>query len=145
MKIALGTDHAGFDYKEAIQAILKGQGHETLDLGTHDKEACDYPDYAKRVCDAVLQKKADLGLLVCGTGIGMSIAANKVKGIRAALCHDLFTARLAREHNDANVLVLPGRMVALPYASEIIATFLGAHYTGGRHIPRLQKIADLEC
>lgn len=144
MKIALGTDHAGYGFKEAMQGFLKVKGYHTLDLGTHDTEPCDYPDYAKRVCDAVNQKKADFGLLVCGTGLGMSMAANKVRGIRAALCHDLYTARLAREHNDANVLVLPGRMIALPLAQEITEVFFKTPFEGGRHIPRLAKVMALE-
>ncbi len=144
MKLTLGTDHAGFDFKNELATWLKGLGHEILDVGTFDKSACDYPDYAKKVCDAVVSGQAERGILVCGTGIGMSIAANKIKGVRAALCHDLYTGRMCREHNDANVLVLPARMIALTYAQEITTLFIQTPFGGGRHQPRVEKIMKLE-
>ena len=145
MKIALATDHAGFDFKEGLQKFLRGQGYDVLDLGTHDTESVDYPDYAKRCCDAVVQGQARFGILVCGSGIGMSIAANKVHGIRAALCHDLYTARMGRAHNDANVMVLPSRLIALAIASEMVQLFLNTPFEGGRHAGRVDKIMKLEC
>lgn len=145
MKIALGTDHAGYDFKEGVQAFLKAQGHEVQDLGTFSKDSVDYPDYAERVCKYVVQGNARFGVLVCGSGIGMSIAANKVRGIRAALCHDLYTARMGRSHNDANVIVLPSRLIALPIAEEMLQLFLGTPFEGGRHAGRVDKITKLEC
>lgn len=145
MKIALGTDHAGYDFKEAIQAFLKEQGHDVQDLGTYSKESCDYPDYAERVGKYVVQGSAQFGVLVCGSGIGMSIAANKVHGVRAALVHDLYTARMGRSHNDANVVVLPSRLIAIDIAKEMLLTFLNTPFEGGRHAGRVDKIAKLEC
>jgi ribose 5-phosphate isomerase B len=145
MKLALATDHAGYDFKEGLQAYLKSKGHDVMDLGTHNKDSVDYPDYAKRCCEAVVQGQAALGILVCGAGIGMSIAANKVHGIRAALCHDLYTGRMAREHNDANILVLPARIIALTYAQEITDIFLSTAFAGGRHQGRVEKIMKMEC
>ncbi len=145
MKVALGTDHAGYDFKEAVQAFLKEQGHEVQDLGTYSKESCDYPDYAERVGKYVVQGSAQLGILVCGSGIGMSIAANKVHGVRAALAHDLYTARMGRSHNDANILVLPSRLIALDIAKEMILLFLNTPFEGGRHAGRVEKISKLEC
>ena len=144
MKIALATDHAGYDFKEGLQAFLKGEGFDVLDVGTFDKDPCDYPDFAKRACDFVAQKQVQFGILVCGSGIGMSIAANKVKGIRAALCHDLYTARMSRSHNDANVLVLPSRLIALAIAQEMTKLFLETPFEGGRHAGRVEKIMNLE-
>jgi ribose 5-phosphate isomerase B len=145
MKIAIATDHAGYEFKEGLQKFLVGQGYDVLDLGTHDTESVDYPDYAKRCCDAVVQGQARFGILICGSGIGMSIAANKIHGIRAALCHDLYTARMARAHNDANVLVLPSRLIALAIASEMTELFLNTPFEGGRHAGRVDKIMKLEC
>ena len=145
MKIAIGTDHAGYDFKEAVQAYLKAQGHDVQDLGTYSKESCDYPDYAERVGKYVVEKQAQFGILVCGSGIGMSIAANKVHGVRAALAHDLYTARMGRSHNDANVLVLPSRLIALPIAEEMTDLFLATPFEGGRHAGRVEKIMKMEC
>jgi len=145
MKIALGTDHAGYEFKEGLQAFLKELGHEVQDLGTYDKQPCDYPDYALRVCQYVAQGQAPFGILVCGSGIGMSIAANKVNGIRAALAHDLYTARMSRSHNDANVLVLPSRLIALAIACEMTKLFLETPFEGGRHAGRVEKIMKMEC
>lgn len=144
-QIAIGTDHAGFDFKEGLRAFLKEQGYDVLDLGTHDREPCDYPDYARRVGQAVVEGQARTGILVCGSGIGMSIAANKIHGIRAALCHDLYTARMGRSHNDANVLVLPSRLIALTIAQEMTLLYLNTPFEGGRHAARVDKIMALEC
>jgi ribose 5-phosphate isomerase B len=145
MKLAIATDHAGFDFKEAMQAYLKAKGHELQDLGTYDKQPVDYPDYAQRVAKVVVEGQADFGILICGAGIGMSIAANKVHGTRAALCHDLYTARMARSHNDANIIVLPARLIALTIAYEMTDLFLATPFEGGRHAGRVEKIAKLEC
>jgi ribose 5-phosphate isomerase B len=145
MKIALATDHAGYDFKEGLQAYLKEKGYDVQDLGTYSKDSVDYPDYAARVGKYVVEKQATFGILVCGSGIGMSIAANKIHGIRAALCHDLYTARMARAHNDANVLVLPSRLIALAIASEMTELFLNTPFEGGRHAGRVDKIMKLEC
>lgn len=145
MKIAIGTDHAGYDFKEAMQAYLKSKGHEVQDLGTFSKDSVDYPDYAQRVCQYVVEKQADFGILVCGSGIGMSIAANKIHGVRAALAHDLYTARMGRAHNNANILVLPSRLIALPIAEEMTDLFLATPFEGGRHAGRVEKIMKMEC
>jgi RpiB/LacA/LacB family sugar-phosphate isomerase len=144
MRLAIGTDHAGYDFKEALKAALHSLGHEIVDLGAHNKERCDYPDFALSVSRAVLSGQAQAGVLICGTGIGMSIAANKVKGIKAALCHDLFTARMSREHNDANIIVLPARMIAVDYAIEMMKVWVAAEYQGARHQGRLDKIREME-
>ena len=145
MKIAIGTDHAGFEFKQGLADYLRQQGYDVLDLGTFNTQSVDYPDYAKLVCDAVNDGRAVFGILVCGSGIGMSIAANKVHGIRAALCHDLYTARMGRAHNDANVIVLPGRMIALTIAEEMTLLFLKTPFDGGRHAARVEKMMKLEC
>jgi ribose 5-phosphate isomerase B len=143
-KIALATDHAGYDFKEALQVFLKEQGYDVQDLGAYDKEPSDYPDYAERVGKYVAQGSVQFGILVCGAGIGMSIAANKIHGVRAALCHDLYTARMGRAHNDANVLVLPSRIIALTIGKEITQIFLNTPFEGGRHAARVDKIMKLE-
>jgi ribose 5-phosphate isomerase B len=144
MKIAIGTDHAGFEFKEGMKKFLKSQGHKVLDLGTHSLKRCDYPDYALKVARAVVEKKVAQGVLVCGAGIGMSVAANKVPGIRAALCHDLYTARMSRAHNNANILVLPARIVAPTLGEEIAKVYLSTRFEGGRHRGRLEKIRQIE-
>ena len=143
-RIAIGSDHAGFLVKEAIRKYLEGAGYAVDDQGTSSEESVDYPDYGKTVGERVASKQADLGIAVCGSGIGISIAANKVPGIRAALAHDVTTARLAREHNDANVLALGGRMVTAEAAVEMVQTFLTTAYLGGRHQRRVDKITQLE-
>jgi ribose 5-phosphate isomerase B len=144
MKIALATDHAGYDFKEALQVFLKEQGYDVQDLGAYDKEPSDYPDYAERVGKYVAQGSVQFGILVCGAGIGMSIAANKIHGVRAALCHDFYTARMGRAHNNANVLVLPSRIIALTIGKEITQIFLNTPFEGGRHAARVDKIMKLE-
>jgi ribose 5-phosphate isomerase B len=143
-RIAIGSDHAGFLVKETIRKYLEASGYTVDDQGTSSEESVDYPDYGKGVGERVASKQADLGVAVCGSGIGISIAANKVPGIRAALAHDVTTARLAREHNDANVLALGGRIVTPEAAVEMVQTFLATAYLGGRHQRRLDKITQIE-
>jgi ribose 5-phosphate isomerase B len=142
--IALGADHAGWQLKEEIKTWLLQRNVELLDLGTHSPDPADYPDYAAQVGEAVASGKATRGILVCGTGIGMAMTANKVPGVRAAFCPDLFTARMSREHNDANVLALGGRLTGRELALEIIEMWLRAEFQGGRHSRRLGKITELE-
>jgi ribose 5-phosphate isomerase B len=143
-RITIGSDHAGFPVKETIRKCLEAAGYAVDDQGTFSEESVDYPDYGKAVGERVASKQADLGIAVCGSGIGISIAANKVPGIRAALAHDVMTARLAREHNDANVLALGGRIVTAEAAVEMVEAFLTAAYLGGRHQRRLDKITRME-
>jgi ribose 5-phosphate isomerase B len=144
LRVALGADHAGFHIKEAIKTYLEGAGHTVNDTGTWSEELVDYPDYAKKVAEAVARGEADLGILADGTGLGMAIAANKIAGIRAATVNDLITARAAREHNDANVLTIGGRLVEPAQAVEIVRAFFAAAFKGGRHQRRNDKIAELD-
>jgi ribose 5-phosphate isomerase B len=142
--VALGADHAGWELKEALKAWLMDAGCQVLDFGTHGPDSVDYPDYALQVAEAVTVGKVERGVLVCGTGIGMTIAANKVPGIRAALCGDVFTARMSREHNDANVLALAGRLTGRETGLEILRAWLDTPFAGGRHARRLDKIGEME-
>jgi ribose 5-phosphate isomerase B len=142
--IALGSDHAGVQLKAAIAEHLRGLGHEVEDLGAHDESSVDYPDFAEAVGKAVTSGRAERGVLICGTGVGISISANKLPGVRAALCGDTFSARMSREHNDANVLCLGARVVGTGLALDIVSTWLDAGFEGGRHQRRLDKIAALE-
>jgi ribose 5-phosphate isomerase B len=142
--IALGADHAGFALKQLLKVWLEGQGHTVLDVGTHTAESVDYPDYAGAVTDALLAGAAERGILVCGTGLGMAMAANKVPGVRAASCVDAYTAQMAREHNDANVLTLGARIVKGEDAIEIVRVWLDTAFAGDRHIRRLAKLVALE-
>jgi len=144
MKIALGADHAGFDLKEHLRTFLTGEGHEVRDFGTDSTESADYPDYATPVARSVAAGRSELGLLVCGTGTGMAIAANKIDGVRAANCWDAECAGLARAHNNANVLTLPGRRLGPAEAEDIVRTFLATPFDGGRHQRRVAKITALE-
>lgn len=144
MRIAVGSDHAGYDAKQDVLRTLKEQGHEVRDMGAYSRESVDYPDIAVAVSESVARGEADRGILVCGTGIGMSITANKVRSIRAALCHDEFTARAAREHNDANVLAVGARTISVHAILRIVDIFLTAQFAGGRHAARVQKIAECE-
>jgi ribose 5-phosphate isomerase B len=144
MRVALGADHAGVPLKDAVRALLELRGIDVQDLGTTGTESVDYPDYAAAVARAIVGRTADLGVLVCGTGIGMAIAANKFAGIRAASVVDLESARLARQHNDANVLALGARVTAPDTALQIVRTFLDTPFAGGRHQRRIEKIASLE-
>ncbi len=145
MRIALGCDHRGFNLKQAIISFITEAGHSFEDFGGYNTTSVDYPDIAQKVAEAVAEGRFDYGILVCSTGIGMSIAANKVRGIRAALCHDLFTARRARQHNDANVLCLGGDVVDQGLGEEIVQTFLNTSFEGGRHAQRLEKIRAMEA
>lgn len=140
MKVAVGADHGGFRAKQAIMEHLKGQGFELEDFGTDSEESCDYPDIAHKLSRAVSQGDFDLGILICGTGLGMSMAANKVPGIRAALCTDTFSARMARSHNDSNVLCLGARVTGLGLMLDIVDTYLQGSFSGGRHGQRVDKI-----
>jgi ribose 5-phosphate isomerase B len=142
--IALGADHAGYELKEALKGWLINRGVHVLDLGTHSTESVHYPDYAALVSESVADHKVERGLLVCGTGIGMAIAANKVAGIRAALVCDPATAHLAREHNNANMLALAGRLLKDEQAMQIVREFLNTPFAGGRHERRIEKIAQLD-
>lgn len=144
MKIALGADHAGFELKDNLASLLRDEGHQVEDHGTGSSASVDYPEYAAAVGQAVQNGSADLGILVCGTGVGIGIAANKIKGIRAAICNDIFTAGMARAHNDANVLALGARVVGPGVAEEIVRAFLTTEYEGGRHSRRVGKIHALE-
>lgn len=144
MKIALGSDHAGLPLKNEIIKHLEGKGIEIKDFGTYTEESCDYPDYAKNVAEKVVAKEFDFGILVCGTGIGISIAANKVKGVRAALCSDTFSAHACREHNNANILALGQRVVGVGLALDIVDNFLNAEFQGGRHENRVNKMMGIE-
>ena len=143
-RIAVGADHAGFRAKETIKNYLLGAGYSVDDVGTHSEESVDYPDYAKAVGERVAAGDNSLGVVVCGTGIGISIAANKVEGIRAALAHDSLTARRAREHNDANVIALGGKVVGEDEAIAIVTEFLDAKFAGGRHQRRVDKITEMD-
>lgn len=144
MKIAIGCDHGGYQLKNEIISYLKDNGYETKDFGTYSEESCDYADYAIQVAEAVASKEYEYGILICGTGIGISIAANKVPGIRAALCSDTFSAHATREHNDANILAMGQRVVGPGLAIDIVKTFLTSKFEGDRHIKRIQKITDIE-
>src|SRR5688572_12921995 len=144
MRIALAADHAGFPLKEDLRAFLVDEGHEVQDLGTHSAEPVDYPAFCAAVARAVAAGAADRAIVLGGSGQGEQMAANKVDGIRAALCHDLFLARLARQHNDANVLALGARVVAPAYAREIVKLWLETPFDGGRHEARVEQIALIE-
>lgn len=144
MKLAVGSDHGGFALKQEILQLLDQMGIDYHDFGTYSLENTDYPDYALQVANAVSHKEYDLGILICGTGIGMSIAANKVKGIRAALVTDLYSARVTREHNDSNILCLGARITGPQIALEIVKTWLTSDFSGGRHQQRIDKITNYE-
>ncbi|WP_054251492.1 ribose 5-phosphate isomerase B [Neofamilia massiliensis] len=140
MKISIGSDHAGFDLKEQLKNYLEEEGYEVIDEGCYSHESVDYPDFGKKVGKRVADKEADRGLVVCGSGIGISIAANKVSGIRCALVSEPLSARLARQHNDANVLALGGRLTGLEMAKECLKVFLQTDFEGGRHQRRIDKL-----
>lgn len=144
MKIALGCDHGGVSLKIAIAKHLESKGIEIKDFGTYTEESCDYPDYALKVAEEVASENFELGILICGTGIGISIAANKVPGVRAALCSDTFSAHATREHNNANILALGARVVGQGLALDIVDTFINAKFEGGRHASRVGKISAIE-
>lgn len=144
MRIALGCDHRGFRIKQAIMEFLPKLNHDYHDFGCYNIESVDYPDIAQKVAKAVTSGDFAQGILICSTGIGMSMAANKIKGIRAALCHDTFMAQRARQHNDANILCLGAENIDVDLALEIVRTYLSSNFEGGRHIRRLNKIKALE-
>ncbi len=144
MKIAVGSDHRGYEAKELIKSILQRSGNEVLDFGTNDTKSCDYTDSAIPASQAVAKGEADSAILICGSGIGMSIAANKVKGIRAALCHDELMTQMSRKHNNANVLCLPAMLINDTLINRIIETWLSTEFEGGRHERRINKVMELE-
>jgi ribose 5-phosphate isomerase B len=144
VRIVIGGDHAGFALKQYLQPVLTGWGHDVTDLGTYSEEPVDYPPYCAAVGRAVVAGEADLGIIIGGSGQGEQIAANKVRGVRAALCLELYTAKYARLHNNANVLSLGGRIVAPTLAEEIVRVFLETPFEGGRHVARLEEIAKIE-
>lgn len=144
MRIAVGSDHAGFSLKQDIKGFLVGVGHEVVDLGTDSEEPVDYPAFIAAVAHTVANGECERGIVMGGSGQGEQIAANKVHGVRAALCHDLFLAKLSRMHNDANVLSMGGRVVAPTYAREIVRVWLETDFEGGRHVPRLEQVARIE-
>ncbi len=143
MKFYIATDHAGLDLKDFTVDLLKQKGHEVIDLGPFSKARVDYPDFAIKVCEAVLADKGSQGVLICGSGIGMSMAANRYSGIRAALCHDAYTAMVARGHNDANVLCYGERVVGHGVAESILDSWLSSSFEGGRHCGRVEKIEGI--
>ena len=145
MKIAIGNDHGAVEYKDIIKVMLTEEGHEVIDCGTNSTDSCDYPDYAKAVADKVVSGEVEKGIVICGTGIGISIAANKVKGIRCGLCTNTTMARLTREHNDANVLSMGQRIIGIETAKDIVHTFLSTPFSNGeRHKRRIEKITEIE-
>lgn len=144
MKIGIGSDHGGFELKEYIKEYLDKKGISYIDYGTNSLDSVDYPDYGKKVAEAVAAKEVNRAIVVCGTGIGISIACNKVKGIRCALCGDTYSARMSREHNDANILALGGRVIGRDLAIEIVSIWLKTEFAGGRHEKRVEKISEIE-
>ena len=144
MKIAIGSDHAGFELKEHLRQLLGAEGHELADLGTHSTEPVDYPPICAAVAREVAAGRAERGIVLGGSGQGEQISANKVRGVRAALCNDLYTARYSRLHNDANVLSMGARVVGTGLAEEIVRTWFGTEFEGGRHVARLEEIAQIE-
>jgi ribose 5-phosphate isomerase B len=144
MKFYIATDHAGIDLKDLTVEILRAKGHEVEDIGPFSKERVDYPDYAVKVCESVLNDEGAHGILICGSGIGMSMSANRFHGIRAALCHDAYTATMARAHNDANVLCYGERVVGAGVAESIVDAWIAGSFEGGRHAGRVEKIEAIQ-
>jgi ribose 5-phosphate isomerase B len=144
VRIAMGSDHAGFRLKEDLKSFLQGDGHQVIDFGTVSEEPVDYPAFCAAAARAVATGEADRAIVLGGSGQGEQIAANKVDGVRAALCNDIHLARLSRQHNDANVLSMGGRIVAAGYAREIVRVWLATDFDGGRHVARLEQIAEIE-
>ncbi len=142
MKIAIGADHGGFHLKELIRLLVAELGHEVLDQGCYSHDSVDYPDLAKLVCGRVEAGEAERGILICGTGLGMSMAANRYAHVRAALCHDHYTARMSREHNNANVLCMGERVIGLGVAEDIVRTWLAVEFSGGRHLGRIELFSQ---
>jgi ribose 5-phosphate isomerase B len=144
MKIVLGSDHAGFDLKEKVCAYLKSKGLEVEDYGPHSRDFVDYPDYAEKVATSVAAQQADFGVLICGTGLGMMLAANKVPGVRAVVCNDTLSAHFARAHNDGNVLTIGGRFLDEATMQKVVDTWLATPFEGGRHARRVEKIGSID-
>ncbi len=144
MKIAIGNDHVGYNLKLHLSEYLKQKGYDLENFGCDSEESCDYPVFAKKVAEAVASGRCDLGILICGTGVGISIAANKVKGIRAVVCSEPYSARLARQHNDANILAFGARVIGPAIAEMIVDEFLNAKFEGGRHQKRVDLISQME-
>jgi len=144
MRLALASDHGGFELKEAVRGWLQEWGYQVVDLGTHSPESVDYPDYIALAAAAVSRGETDRAVVLCGTGIGASIVANKFPGVRATLCHDIYTARMSRLHNDSNVLAMGGRILGADLAREMLKVWLETPFEGGRHERRLRKVAEIE-
>ncbi|MBR4798260.1 MAG: ribose 5-phosphate isomerase B [Oscillospiraceae bacterium] len=145
MKLMIGSDHGGFELKKAVKAHLEELGYEVVDVGCYEPASCDYPDIAREGCSRILSGECERGILICGTGIGISMAANKIRGIRAACCSDTYSAKYTRLHNDANVLCFGGRVVGDGLACEIVDAYLSVEFEGGRHQRRVDKIMALEA
>jgi RpiB/LacA/LacB family sugar-phosphate isomerase len=146
MKLVIGSDHAGYQLKVAIGEFLKSQGHDVLDVGAYDEKPSDYPDFAEKVGAAVLDERGERGILICGSGVGVSVAANKIPGIRAGMCHDTYSAHQGVEHDDINVLVLGSRVIGIELAKDLVKAFLGAKFTHEeRHLRRLSKVKAMEA
>lgn len=143
-KVVVGNDHAAVEMKNKMMEFCKLLGYEVINVGIDENEKCDYPDYALKACEKIISKEADIGILICGTGVGMSIAANKIKGIRACVCSDSFSAKMSREHNDANVICFGERVVGIEIAKDIVKTFLESKFAGGHHEKRVEKILYIE-
>jgi RpiB/LacA/LacB family sugar-phosphate isomerase len=145
MRVAIASDHAGFDLKEGIATVIRDLGHEVADLGTHSTEPVDYPDYAEAIGRSLIEGQSDRGVLICGSGVGASVAANKIPGVRAGLCHDEYSAHQGVEHDNMNVLVLGARVIGVALARELVVRFLGAVFSGEeRHVRRLNKVHSIE-
>ena len=144
MKIVIGCDHGAVDLKEEVKMVLQEYGVEIEDVGTYTHESVDYPDIAEKVCAEITSGSADLGIALCGTGIGISMACNKIKGIRCALCNDVYSAKMSRRHNNANVLAMGGRVLGFGPAGEIVRAFIETSFDGGRHTRRVNKVMALE-
>ncbi|RJP23759.1 MAG: ribose 5-phosphate isomerase B [Candidatus Abyssobacteria bacterium SURF_5] len=142
MKLAIASDHAGFELKEDLRNYLARAGHAVEDFGCYEPESCDYPDYAQKLCEAVLANLVERGILICGTGLGMSYAANRYPGIRAALCTNTYMAEMSRSHNDANILVMGARLIDGAAARDVLDVWLKTPFEGGRHLRRIQKIEN---
>ena len=145
MKIGIASDHGGFELKEYIKEHLEKEGIEYIDYGTNSLDSVDYPDYGLKLSKGVVEGEVDKGIAICGTGIGISISCNKVKGIRCALCSDTYSARMSVEHNNANIMALGGRVIGRDLAIEIVSIWLNSEFEGGRHKRRIDKIADIEA
>lgn len=144
MKIVIGNDHAGYDMKLVIKEMLEEEGYEVIDKGSHSAESCDFPIYAKKVADAVAGGEAEKGILICGTGIGVSMAANKVKGIRCALCNDILSARLTKNHNNANILAFGARIIGVETGKAVVQAWLDGEFLGGKYQRRLDMLTAIE-